>query len=99
MSQYVLSPAALDDLFRIWRYIAEDNEAAADRWIERLYEEFEALASQPQMGHRRNDLTARNVLFWPVSRYLVIYRIQPAQIEIIAVTQGSRDIPGLLSGR
>jgi toxin ParE1/3/4 len=99
MSGYVLSPAAIDDLFQIWRYIADDNEAAADSWIERLYDEFEALTSRPQMGHTRRDLTSNNVLFWPVARYLVIYRVQLSQVEIVAVTHGSRDIPMLLDSR
>ena len=29
-------PRAEEDLLQIWRYIAEDNEAAADRFLDRL---------------------------------------------------------------
>lgn len=99
MSSYVFGSAAVDDLLDIWKYIAEDSEAAADRWLERLYDEVEMLASRPGMGHKRRDLTARDVLFWPVSGYLVIYRAVPSRIEVVAVTQGSRDIPRLLGSR
>jgi plasmid stabilization system protein ParE len=67
MSSYVLGSDVLEDLLDIWRYIAEDSETAADRWLERLYDEFEILAARPGMGHSRGDLTARDVLFWPVS--------------------------------
>jgi hypothetical protein len=45
------------------------------------------------VGHRREDLTPYPVLFWPVAAYLVIYRAERQPIEIVAVTQGSRDIP------
>jgi len=37
------------------------------------------------------------VLFWPVGRYVIIYRVgQEEAVEIVAVSQGSRDIPTLL---
>jgi plasmid stabilization system protein ParE len=48
------------------------------------------------MGHKREDLTAFPVFFWPVAAYLVIYRIKSKRIEIVAVTQGARDIPSFL---
>jgi antitoxin ParD1/3/4/toxin ParE1/3/4 len=51
------------------------------------------------MGHRRDDLTSHLVLFWPVGAYLAIYRAQSRPIEIVAVTQGSRDIPSFLRRR
>jgi hypothetical protein len=43
------------------------------------------------MGHKREDLTAYPVLFWPVGAYLIIYRAGRRPIE--TVTHGSRDIP------
>jgi plasmid stabilization system protein ParE len=52
------------------------------------------------MGHRREDLTAYLVLFWPVGSYLIVYRADEHRpIEIVAVTQGSRDIPAFLCRR
>jgi plasmid stabilization system protein ParE len=57
------------------------------------------LGRTPGMGHRREDLTSYSVLFWPVGAYLIIYRAGRHPIEIVAVTQGSRDIPALLSRR
>ena len=49
------------------------------------------------MGHRREDLTDHPVLFRPVGAYLIIYRAERRPIEIVAVTQGSRDIPAFLN--
>jgi plasmid stabilization system protein ParE len=96
---YVFSEGAELDLNEIWEYIAQDNIDAADRWIEKLFDAFEALARTPGMGHKREDLTAFPVLFWPVEAYLVIYRVQSEHMEIVAVTQGGRDIPSFLSRR
>ncbi len=97
MSKYALSVDAELDIDQIWEYIAEDNLDAADRWIDKLFEAFEALARNPGMGHRRDDLTPLPILFWPVRAYLILYRVQSDGIEIIAITQGGRDIPSFLS--
>jgi plasmid stabilization system protein ParE len=96
---FVLGVDAEFDLDDIWEFIATDNIDAADRWIERLFGAFEALGRTPGMGHRREDLTPYPVLFWPVGAYLVIYSVERRPIEIVAVTQGSRDIPAFLSRR
>ena len=99
MSGYAFHPDAFADLDEIWEYIAADNIDAADRWIGKLFDAFEALGQTPGMGHRREDLTRYPVLFWPVGAYLIIYRAERRPIEIVAVTQGSRDIPSFLNRR
>jgi plasmid stabilization system protein ParE len=68
-------------------------------WIAKLFDAFESLARMPGMGHKREDLTHFPVLFWPVSAYLIVYRAVRQPIEIVAVTQGSRDIPVFLRHR
>ena len=63
MSDYILGSAAEVDLDKIWEYIAADNIDAADCWIGKLFDTFEALGQMPGMGHRREDLTSYPVLF------------------------------------
>ncbi len=99
MSSYVLGIEADLDLDEIWEYIAADSVDAADRWIQRLFDCFDDLARSPKAGHRREDLTAYPVRFWTVGSYLVIYRAHTVPVEIVAVTEGSRDVPKLLSHR
>lgn len=99
MNGYVLSVDADLDLDDIWEYIAADSIDAADRWIEKLFDAFESLGRAPGMGHRREDLTSYPVLFWPVGAYLIIYRAERRPVEIVAVAQGSRDIPEFLRRR
>ena len=99
MTRYVLSADSLQDLDEIWEYIAADSVDAADRWIATLFEAFENLVRNPGIGHARPDLTDRPIRFWTVGAYLILYRQQNAQIQIIAVAQGSREIPLLLRRR
>jgi plasmid stabilization system protein ParE len=99
VNEYVLSSGAQLDLDDIWEFIAEDNIRAADRWIEKLFDAFDALARNSVMGHKREDLTAHPILFWPVGAYLILYRVQSERVEIVAVTQGARDIPTFLRQR
>jgi plasmid stabilization system protein ParE len=39
MTAYVLTPLAKADIFNIWRYIADDNEDAADRVEQAIFHE------------------------------------------------------------
>jgi len=61
VTQYVLSEGADRDLNGIWEYIAEDNVDAADHWMSRLFDAFDAIAATPGIGHKREDLTAHPV--------------------------------------
>ena len=100
MSDYVLGSDAVVDLEDIWEYIAADSATAADRWVARLFDSFEKIARMPGIGHRRQDLTPYPVLFWTVGAYLIVYRaVEARPVEIVAVTQGSRDIPSFVRRR
>jgi plasmid stabilization system protein ParE len=44
VKKYVLSISAELDLDEIWEYIAQDNIDAADRWVKKLFDAFDALA-------------------------------------------------------
>ena len=99
MSRYVLGRDAERDLDDLWEYIARDSVTAADRLISEIFEAFEALARNPGIGHKREDLTKFPVLFWPVGNYLIIYRAVGSLVEIIAIVHGKRDVPVFLRGR
>jgi plasmid stabilization system protein ParE len=51
MSAYVLTPLAKADVFHIWTYIADDNEDAADRVEQAIYEACAFVAEAPLRGH------------------------------------------------
>jgi plasmid stabilization system protein ParE len=73
MSGYVFGRDVEQDIEDLWEYVAQHSVEAADRLIAEIFEAFEALARNPGIGHRREDLTKFPVLFWPVGNYLIIY--------------------------
>src|SRR5271163_4045127 len=99
MSAFRLSPEASQDLFEIYEYIAQDNVEAAERVRVELLDTMRGLAKMPGKGHRREDLTKREVLFWPVRSYQIIYRSETAPLEIVAVLHGKRNIRRILRDR
>jgi antitoxin ParD1/3/4/toxin ParE1/3/4 len=100
MKDYVLSKRARQEMKEIWIFIAQDDLEAADGWIAKLaVRAFQLLARNPSIGHARKDLTDSPVLFWPVGKYLIIYRSRGSDVIILAVTEGSRDIPSYLRKR
>lgn len=99
MNAFRLSPEASQDLIEIYEYISQDSFEAAERVRLELLEALRGLAKMPGKGHRREDLTKRPVLFWPVRSYLIIYRSGTRPLEVIAVLHGKRNIRSILRDR
>jgi plasmid stabilization system protein ParE len=57
MTGFRFTPQALDDLFDIWNYIAQDNPEAADRVEQAIYNACKLLARSPPAGAVRKDLS------------------------------------------
>jgi antitoxin ParD1/3/4/toxin ParE1/3/4 len=99
MSAFVLSPEADEDIWIIWKYLAQESGTAlADRIEAELFDVFENLARTPGIGHRREDLTDHPVFFFAVYQYLIVYR-KSQPLEIAAVLHGRRDVEQLLKDR
>lgn len=88
---YELHPAAYDDLDGIWEFIAEHNLDAADRVIADIRTAILNLVAVPGMGHRRDDLTGRPLLLWPVRDYLIAYAPNKQPLWVLAVLHGARN--------
>jgi plasmid stabilization system protein ParE len=99
VKSYVVAPDAESDLQQIWRYLlAEAGLAVANRIQGELVGAFEGLADVPGKGHRRPDLTSRDVLFFSVYQYMIVHR-RATVVEIVVVLHGKRDIKRLLKSR
>jgi toxin ParE1/3/4 len=72
-----LTPRANSDLLEIWAYIADDNERAADSFIDQLREAMHKLGEHPELGRRRDEL-APGIRSFPFRRYVVFYRLSLA---------------------
>lgn len=92
VQHYVVTATAESDLLEIWRYIAEDNEMAADRLLRELAEKFSLLTQQPGLGRERPELYPA-VRSFPVGRYVIFYRgLEQQDIEITRVLHSARDL-------
>ena len=70
----------------------------ADRIQGGLVDTLEHLSDFPGKGHPRPDLTSRDVLFFRVYQYMIVYR-RMHTIEIIAILHSKRDVKRLLKTR
>jgi plasmid stabilization system protein ParE len=99
VKRYRVAPEAEDDLRQIWRYLlGEAGLAIANRIQGELVDAFETLADVPGKGHKRPDLTPRDVLFFSVSQYMIVYR-RAELLEVVAVLHGKLDVKRLLESR
>jgi antitoxin ParD1/3/4/toxin ParE1/3/4 len=96
MTRFVVTRAAARDIREIYGYIAADRPRAARSVRERIFAALQRLAQNPGIGHARKDLTDKPVVFWPVSRYVIIYDPTTHPIRIVRVLDGARDLAGLL---
>jgi toxin ParE1/3/4 len=75
---------------------ASGSTETADRVVERIVESFFALGQYPHMGRRRDHDLRAGLRSFPVGAYVVVYRIDGADADILHVMRGSRDIGSLL---
>ena len=96
MPRVTRRPLAAADILEIWDYIADYSLAAADRWVDRLDEQFRMLAVQPMMGRAREEL-APGVRSFPFGRYVVFYMPMDDGIDVVRVLHGARDIDAVFN--
>jgi plasmid stabilization system protein ParE len=93
-----LTRAAQRDIKSIWRYIALDSERHANLVQMAILETCSLAARLPDLGHKRPELSERNVLFLPVtsySKYVVAYAPGTDPLRIVRILHGARDISRL----
>ncbi|SCM79662.1 Plasmid stabilization system [uncultured Pleomorphomonas sp.] len=84
-------PRARLDLIEIWTYVADDNEAAADRLLRRIDSALDMLADTPLAGRARPELRPE-IRSFPIGNYVVFYVVQPAALDVVRVLSRYRDI-------
>jgi toxin ParE1/3/4 len=84
-------PQAEEDLIRIWRYIAEDNEGAADRLLDRVADIARKFAAHPEAGRPRPELAA-GLRSFVIGNYALFYLTNRTQFVIVRVLSRYMDI-------
>lgn len=96
MKRLVLAPKARADLFDIDAYIAERNQLAAERLIERLIQTMKTLTRMPEIGRKCDDLGLPSVRRFVVEKHHIFYVIDGKGIKVVRVIHGRRDVPSVL---
>ena len=88
----VLTRLALEDLDAAYNYIAANNPDAAIDMIERIEKALDALMKYPEMG-KIGRIPGTRELIITRTPFIIPYRIEADQIEILAVIHGSKSWP------
>ncbi len=94
MPVIVKLPRAKSDLAEIWDNIADDTEARADAFVEKIDSNFQTLAARPLIGHLRDEL-AEGLRSFPIGRYIIFYLPLPDGIEVVRVLHSARDLDAI----
>ena len=98
--RYILAPQAARDLAQIWRYLKkESGRETADRIEAVILGKVAALAETPGIGHWRRDLTDRDVRFFGVYSYLIVYRPETKPLQVVSILHARRDVERILAKR
>ena len=83
---------ATEDLYNIVRHIQRDNPDAAANVAEILFEGCEKLGNFPRRGRKGRIEGTRELVFTGLP-YIVVYRIQDQNLEIVRIYHGAQDWP------
>lgn len=87
------APLAIDRLAEIAAYIAEDNPAAAEKWIREGFARVGQLGRFPKSGRPLPETPRPDIreLIW--GNYRIIYRIETHQVSILTVRHTKQILP------
>jgi plasmid stabilization system protein ParE len=95
--KFKLSKQAQFELSAIIRFIAKDRPKAARNLRQKFREAFELLGENPKIGYMKPDITHREVRFWHLYHYAIIYTDEPNYVFILQIISYQRNIPELIS--
>jgi len=91
----VFDDEALDDLQRIFAWIAKDNRRAAESLVARIFDKAELLATPglAEMGRPGLDPGTRELIHYP---YIIVYEVHEdrGDIVVLSVVHGAQDREG-----
>ena len=85
------SKLAENDLLEIHAYISNHSVRAATRFVALLHRNCLSLLERPGLGVRRDKLRP-GLRQWVVREYLILYRIDGKDIQIVRIVHGRRNL-------
>jgi toxin ParE1/3/4 len=92
---------AEQDLLEIYLYLGAKSASAAEGFVDAVGDAVEFLRETPSAGRLRDFRSplARGIRSWAppdFANYLIFYRVEGGDIEIVRLLHGARDIPRIL---
>lgn len=85
LSAYRLTPAAQDDLEKIWLYTAQQwSVEQAERYTDILEDTLDQLVFMPEMARERSEFEPP-VRIHPSAEHLIIYQIEGDHLVILRI--------------
>ena len=78
-------------MVRIWRYVADDNEAAANRLLERFADVARTLSAHPDAGRARPELS-EGLRSFVVGNYILFYKATQSELLVVRFLSRYLDI-------
>lgn len=89
----VWSPLAAERAAEIAEYIAQDDRAAAENWVDAVFARVERLKSFPESGRRVPEINNEFFRELIYGNYRIVYRIEKKQISILTIRHGKQILP------
>jgi toxin ParE1/3/4 len=89
----IWSLLAIERVEEISDYIAEDNSAAANKWVDSVFEKVDLLKSNPQIGRVVPELAVPSIREIIFGNYRIIYRNEQKSIIILTVRSFRQMLP------
>lgn len=96
MTQYIISPEAIEDMKAIVDYLATRNIAAGEKFLEQFEKKCRYLVQFPKIGRTYQDIRPY-LRGLPLDGYIIFYRLRENSTEIMRVVKGDRDLEALFN--
>jgi toxin ParE1/3/4 len=91
--RFFWSPLAVDRVSEIAEYIAMDNPAAAENWVNTVFKKVKDLQDFPESGRIVPETENKSIRELIYGNYRIIYRIEKNTISVLTVRHGKQVLP------
>ncbi|WP_456378993.1 type II toxin-antitoxin system RelE/ParE family toxin [Thiolapillus sp.] len=89
----IWSPLAIERVSEIAEYIAQDKPAAAEKWVDKIFNIVERLTEFPESGRVVPEIKNKRFREIISGNYRIIYKLEKSRILILTVRHGKQILP------
>ncbi len=83
-------------LQNIYEYIAENDQRAAQKVVNEIYEQTQLLLNYPKLGYKYKDVLEGEIRILLYGHYRIAYLIKHSIVEIIGIFHGALQMENYL---